>query len=44
MLILLGYGIVSRCENEMDFESIMSELESILKMLKRNFYKEEYLQ
>lgn len=43
MLILLGYGIVSRCENEMDFESIMSELESILKMLKRNFYKQEYL-
>lgn len=43
MLILLGYGIVSRCENEMDFESIMSELDSILKMLKRNFYKQEYL-
>ena len=43
MLILLGYGIVSRCENEMNFDSIMSELENILKMLKQNFYKEEYL-
>lgn len=44
MLMLLSYGIVSRCESEMDYDSIMSELESILKMLKRNFYKEEYLQ
>lgn len=44
MLILLSYGIVSRCESEMDLDSIMSELENILKMLKRNFYKEEYLQ
>lgn len=43
MLILLGYGIASRCENEMNFDSIMSELENILNMLKQNFYKEEYL-
>lgn len=43
MLILLSYGIVSRCESEMDFDGILSQLESILHMLKRNFYKEEYL-
>lgn len=44
MLILMSYGIASRCESEPDFDNIMSELENILKMLKRNFYKEEYLQ
>ena len=43
MLILLGYGIASRCESGMDFGNDMSELENILKMLKQNFYKEEYL-
>lgn len=44
MLLLLGDGTVSRCESGIDYDSIMSELENILKMLKRNFYKEEYLQ
>lgn len=44
MLLLLGDGMVSRCESGIDYDSIMSELENILKMLKRNFYKEEYLQ
>ncbi len=44
MLLLLGDGMVSRCENGIDYDGIMSELDSILKMLKRNFYKEEYLQ
>lgn len=44
MLLLLGDGMVSRCESGIDYDSIMSELENILKMLKRSFYKEEYLQ
>ena len=43
MLMLLADGIVSRFENGIDYDSIMSEFESILHMLKYNFYKEEYL-
>lgn len=43
MLLLLGDGMVSRFESGIDYDSIMSELESILHMLKQNFYKEEYL-
>lgn len=44
MLLLLGDGMGFRCESGIDYDSIMSELKNILKMLKRNFYKEEYLQ
>lgn len=43
MLMLLADGSVSRFENGIDYDSIMSEFESILHMLKYNFYKEEYL-
>lgn len=43
MLMLLGEGLVSRFENGIDYESMMEEFESILRMLKYNFYKEEYL-
>lgn len=44
MLMLLGDGIMSRCENGIDYDSIMAEFKSILNMLKYNFYKEAYLQ
>ena len=43
MLMLLGDGIVSRCENGIDYDSVMTEFGHILRMLKYNFYKEEYL-
>lgn len=43
MLMLLGEGFASRLENGTDHDSMMAEFESILRMLKYNFYKEEYL-
>ncbi len=43
MLMLLGWGLASRLESGTDYDSMMMELESILRMLKYNFYKEEYL-
>lgn len=43
MLMLLGEGMLSRFENGIDYDGMMKELESILRMLKYNFYKEEYL-
>lgn len=43
MLMLLGEGISFRFKNGIDYDSIMEEFESILQMLKYNFYKEEYL-
>lgn len=43
MLMLLGYGMASQLESNIDYDSMMTQLESILKMLKQNFYKEEYL-
>lgn len=43
MLMLLGDGIASRCENGIDYDSVMTEFGHILRMLKCNFYKEEYL-
>lgn len=43
LLMLLGEGMVSRFENGIDYDSMMAEFESILHMLKYNFYKEEYL-
>lgn len=43
MLMLLGEGIAFRFENGIDYDSMMAEFESILHMLKYNFYKEEYL-
>jgi len=43
MLMLLGDGMASRLENGTNYDGMMAELESILHMLKYNFYKEEYL-
>ncbi len=43
MLMLLGEGMAFRFENGIDYDGMMSEFESILHMLKYNFYKEEYL-
>jgi len=43
MLLLLGEGMVSRLENGTDYDGMMAELEGILRMLRYNFYKEEYL-
>lgn len=43
MLMLLGEGFASRIENGTDYDGMMAELKSILRMLKYNFYKEEYL-
>jgi len=43
MLMLLGEGLASRLENGTDYDGMMTELASILHMLKYNFYKEEYL-
>lgn len=43
MLMLLGEGMVSRFENGIDYDDMMTEFGSILRMLKCNFYKEEYL-
>lgn len=42
-LMLLGHGMANQLENGMDYDTVMKEFESILKMLKSNFYKEEYL-
>lgn len=43
MLMLLGEGLASRLESGTGYDDVMMELESILQMLKCNFYKEEYL-
>jgi len=43
MLILMGEGMASRMKNGIDYDEMMAELESILHMLKYNFYREEYL-
>lgn len=43
MLMLLGEGLASRLENGAGYDGMMAELESILRMLKYNFYKEGYL-
>lgn len=42
-LILLAQGMAFQFENGADYDAVMTELESILHMLKYNFYKEEYL-
>lgn len=42
-LMLLAQGMAFQLENEVDYDDIMKEFESILNMLKYNFYKEEYL-
>ena len=42
-LMLLGHGMANQLENGMDYDTVMKEFESIVKMLKSNFYKEEYL-
>ena len=36
-------GMAVQLENGSDYDGIMKEFEKILKMLKYNFYKEEYL-
>lgn len=43
MLMLLAQGMAVQLENGADYDSIMAEFEKTLKMLKYNFYKEEYL-
>lgn len=43
MFMLLGQGMAVQLENGADFDDVMTEFEKILKMLKYNFYKEEYL-
>lgn len=43
MLMLLGEGMALRLENGHSYDSVMAEFEQILKVLKRNFYKEDYL-
>jgi len=43
MLLLLGEGLGSRFEQGIDYESMLAEFASILRMLKYNFYKEEYV-
>lgn len=42
-LMLLAQGMAFQLENRADYDAVMNELEAILKMLKCNFYKEEYL-
>lgn len=42
-LMHIGYGMVDEIESESDFDKIVYEMKSILKMLKSHFYKEEYL-
>jgi hypothetical protein len=44
-IMLLGEGMAFRLENDKDtdYDRIMAEFEDLLRMLKRNFYKEEYL-
>lgn len=42
MFMLLGQGMAVQLENGADFDDVMTEFEKILKMLKYNFYKEEY--
>lgn len=42
-LMLLGQGMAFQLENGADYDTVMNELEAILKMLKYNFYQEEYL-
>lgn len=42
-LMLLGYGMAVQFENSTDYDTIMIQFKSILKMLKQNFYKEAYL-
>ena len=43
MFMVLAQGMAVQLENGTDYDSIMKEFEEILKMLKYNFYKEEYL-
>lgn len=43
MFMVLVQGMAVQLENGTDYDSIMKEFEEILKMLKYNFYKEEYL-
>lgn len=43
MLMMLAQGMAVQLENGADYDSIMSEFEVTLNMLKHNFYKEEYL-
>lgn len=42
-LLLLAQGMAFQLENGADYDAIMNEFGVILEMLKRNFYKEEYL-
>lgn len=43
MLMLLAHGMAFQLENGKDYDEVMQEFGGILKMLKRNLYKEEYL-
>ena len=43
MFMMLAQGMAVQLENGTDYDGIMKEFEEILKMLKYNFYKEEYL-
>ena len=43
MFMMLAQGMSVQLENGADYDDIMKEFEKILNMLKRNFYKEEYL-
>lgn len=43
MFMMLAQGMAVQLENGSDYDGIMKEFEKILKMLKYNFYKEEYL-
>ncbi len=43
MFMMLAQGMAVQLENGADYDGIMKEFEEILKMLKYNFYKEEYL-
>ena len=42
-LMHIGYGMVDEIKSESDFDKVVNEMESVLKMLKSHFYKEEYL-
>lgn len=43
MFLLLAQGMAFQLENGTDYDHVMRDFKSILKMLKCNFYKEEYL-
>lgn len=43
MFMLLAQGMAVQLENGVDYDNVMAEFEKILKMLKYNFYKENYL-